>query len=73
MQKYRKVQNLMGGNFDVFDAFQPDSQNLTHQTVQKTMQHLQVYAVTIRQNIFHQILEESISVKISPSKFCAIR
>ena len=35
MQKYRIVQHLMGENFDVFDAFQPESQNLTHQTVQK--------------------------------------
>ena len=29
----------MGGNFDVFDAFQPDRQNLTHQ-IFKAMQHL---------------------------------
>ena len=30
---YRIVQNFDGGNFDVFDAFQLDHQNLTHQTV----------------------------------------
>ena len=29
----------IAGNFDVFDAFQPDHQNLTHQ-IFKAMQHL---------------------------------
>ena len=29
----------MGGNLDVFDAFQPDRQNLTRQTF-KAMHHL---------------------------------
>ena len=28
---YHIAGNLMGGNFDGFDAFQPDSQNLTRQ------------------------------------------
>ena len=31
--KYRMAQNFDGGNFDVFDAFQLDGQNLTHQIV----------------------------------------
>ena len=31
--KYRIVENFDGGNFDVFDAFQLDRQNLTRQIV----------------------------------------
>ena len=58
MSKYR-----IAGNFDVFDAFQPDRQNLTCQLF-KAMQHL-VKDVTIRQNIFRQIFEKSASIKIS--------
>ena len=30
---YRIVQNFDGGNFDVFDVFRLDRQNLTHQIV----------------------------------------
>ena len=53
----------MGGNFDVFDAFQPDRQNLTQQ-IFKAMHHL-VKDVTIHQNVFRQIFEKSASIKIS--------
>ena len=31
--EYRIAQNFDGGNFDVFDVFQPDRQNLTRQIV----------------------------------------
>ena len=46
----------MGGNFDIFDAFQLDCQNLTYQIIEKIVQHLQVY----REG-------QSSSVKIFPS------
>ena len=54
----------IAGNFDIFDAFQPDCQNLTCQFF-KSMQHLLKDSETIRQNIFHQIFEKSVSVKFS--------
>ena len=40
----------------------------------KTTHRLEVYGetVTIRQNIFHQIFEESVSVKISPHQNFAL-
>ena len=58
------VQFLMyhiAGNFDGFDAFQPDRQNLTRQILKA----IQCRFGTIRQNIFCQIFEKSASVKIS--------
>ena len=36
---YRIAGNFDGGNFDIFDALQPDCQNLTHQ-IFKVIQHL---------------------------------
>ena len=36
---YRIAGNFDGGNFDIFDAFQPDRQNLTRQ-IFKVMHHL---------------------------------
>ena len=56
------------GEFDIFDAFQLDYQNLTHQIIKKqyTMHRgLWWKSVTIHRNIFHQIFEESVSIKIS--------
>ena len=57
----------MGGNFDIFDAFQLDRQNLT---CQNNTAFIGVWwkTVTIRQYIFRQIFEESVSIKISPIK-----
>ena len=43
LSAYCIVQNFDGGNFDVFEAFELDRQNLTHQIVLKTVQPLQVY------------------------------
>ena len=40
---YHIAQNFDGGNLDIFDVFELDRQNLTHQIVYKTVQHLQVY------------------------------
>ena len=60
----------MGGNFDVFDAFQLGRQNLTHQIVKNNTAFRGVWwkTVTNRQNIFRQIFEELVSVKILPVK-----
>ena len=71
---YYIAQILTGGNFDIFDAFQLDSQNLIHQIIKNNTVFTGVWwkAGTIRQNIFRQLFEELVSVKISPSKFCAI-
>ena len=43
--EYRIAQNFDWGNFDVFDAFQLDHQNLSYQNncLIKTIQRLQVY------------------------------
>ena len=59
---------MNGENFDVFDAFQLDHQNLTHQIVYKqySVYRCMVKGRTIHQNIFCQIFEELVSVKISP-------
>ena len=62
---YSIVQNFDGGNFDFFDAFQPDCQTLTCK-IFKASQRLQEKTVTIHQNISHQIFEKSVSIKISP-------
>ena len=40
------MENFDGGNFDVFDAFQPDRQNLTHQ-IFKAVYSIWLKAVTI--------------------------
>ena len=53
---YCIAQTFDGGNFGVFDAFQPHYQNLTHKNF-KALQHLQEKTVTIHQNIFCQIFE----------------
>ena len=34
--KYHIVGNFDGGNFDIFDAFQPDHQNLTREIFKAT-------------------------------------
>ena len=68
------MQNFDWGNFDIFDAFQLDRQNLTCQ-----IEHLQVCgerqgpSVKIFSvNIFRQIFEESVSLKISPHQSFAL-
>ena len=55
-----------GGNFEVFDAFQPDRQNLTHQ-IFKAIQCL-VKDSDHPSKYFCQIFEKLASVKISPVK-----
>ena len=52
------------GNFDVFDAFQPDRQNLTRQ-IFKAIQCL-VKGTDHPSKYSRQIFEKSASVKISP-------
>ena len=71
---YHIAQNFDGGNFDVFDTFKLDHQNLTRQIVLKNTAFTGVWwkTVTIRQNIFRQIFEESLSVKISPRQNFAL-
>ena len=53
-------------NFDVFDVFQLDCQDLTHQIVENNTAFTGVWWMTVtnRQNIFRQMFEESGSVKI---------
>ena len=53
----------IAGNFDVFDAFQPDHQNLTRQ-IFKAIQHL----VKDCNDLLNQIFEKLVSVKFSPIK-----
>ena len=67
----RIVQNFDGGNFDVFDAFHLDRQNLTRQN-NTVFTGVWRKTVTIHQNIFCQIFEESVSVKISPRQNFAL-
>ena len=56
----------IAGNFDVFDAFQPDHQNLTRQ-IFKAIQYL-VKDTDHPSKYFPSIFEKSASAKISPVK-----
>ena len=67
---YRIVENFDGGKFDVFDAFQLDCQNLTHQIIEKIVQHLQVYRE--RQSSSVKIFSVKYLKSQYPSKFCTI-
>ena len=64
----------MGGNFDVFDASQLDRQNLTHHFFKIITVFTGAWCkiVTIRQNIFRQRLEKSVSVKNFPHQNFAL-
>ena len=53
----------IAGNFDVFDAFQPDRQNLTHE-IFKSIQCL-VNDCDHPSKYFRKIFQESVSIKIS--------
>ena len=61
---YKLPSYRIAGNFDVFDAFQPERQNLTHQ-IFKAIQCL-VKDTDHPSKYSHQIFEKSASVKISP-------
>ena len=74
LYSYCIAQNFDRGNFDVFDAFQLDRQNLTHQIVYK---QCIVYRCIVNDSdhpskYFCQIFEELVSVKNSPCQNFAL-
>ena len=65
------LENHEAQNFGIFDAFQLDRQNLTYQNF-KALQHLQVHtdhpSKYFPQNIFCQIFERLVFIKITSIK-----